>query len=329
MTIEGRPYREAADLLRMRELLMRGRAAQIPASYMHPGELYWMTYYPPDEEANRRDIRVWEFGAVTGGEDQGAGSANAAGRDDSSELAAWAIYCALEETFDLFVHPTVHGTPAHAAIMTDYVAWAAGRARAAGLDHLSPFWVMDYDRVMDGLLRAHGFVALEGPPPPLFARDLDGDLPPLELPAGYTVQGVHSLEDGRLYAAVSHGAFRPHDDWEAYWARYARFMASPIYDGECHLFVRSPDGRGAAVCSIWYDEVNGVGLFEPVATHPDFQRRGLGKAVMAEGLRRLKARGMRRAILGTDPANEPAKALYRAMGFAVACHFVFYRKELG
>ena len=316
MATNGRPYRTPADLLRMRELLMRGRAAQIPASYMHPGELYWMTYYPPDEEANRRDIRIWEFVP---------GSAEEA---DGGDLAAWAIYCVLEETFDLFVHPTLHGTPAHAAIMADYVAWAEGRARAAGLDHLSPFWVMDYDTVMDGLLKAHGFVPLEGPSPPLFARGLAGELPPVHLPDGFAVQGVRSGEDGRLYAAVSHGAFRPQDDWEAYWARYARFMASPVYAGECHLLVRAPDGRGAAVCSIWYDEVNRLGLFEPVATHPDFQRRGLGKAVMAEGLRRLRAGGMRRAILGTDPTNEPAKALYKSMGFYVESNFVFYRKEL-
>jgi mycothiol synthase len=318
MTIDGRAYYDDGDLARMRDLLVLGKAAGIPASYMHPGELYWMTYYPPDGEANRRDIRIWEFAPGSGG----------AGQAGAGDLAAWAIYCVLEGTFDLFVHPTLHGTPHHAAIMADYVAWAEARAREAGLDHLSPFWVMEYDTVMDGLLKAHGFVPLDGTPGPLFGRSLEGELPPVVLPEGYTVQGVQSVGDGRLYAAVSRGAFRPHDDWEAYWGRYARFMAAPIYDGECHLFVRSPEGKGAAVCSIWYDEANGVGLFEPVATHPDFQRRGLGKAVMAEGLRRLKAGGMRHAILGTDPSNEPAKALYRAMGFHVESNFVFYRKEL-
>jgi mycothiol synthase len=319
MTSNGRAYHDDADLARLRDLLLLGKAAEIPASYMHPGELYWMTYYPPDEEANRRNIRIWEFAPPSGGAGGG-------------DLAAWAIYCALEGTFDLFVHPTLHGTPQHEAIMADYVAWAEGRAREAGLDHLSPFWVLNYDTVMDGLLKAHGFVPLDGTPGPLFGRSLEGELPPVEMPEGYTVQGVHSVEDGRLFAAITHGAFRPDEEWDLYWGRYARYMASPIYDGECHLFVRSPDGkgaaRGAAACSIWYDEVNCIGLFEPVATHPDFQRRGLGKAVMAEGLRRLKAGGMRHAILGTDPSNEPAKALYRAMGFRVESKFVFYRKEL-
>jgi ribosomal protein S18 acetylase RimI-like enzyme len=320
MEVHERSYAGSADLGCMRDLLLLGAAARIPASYMHPGELDWMTYYPPDEAANRRNLRLWEFAPGAGGAARG-------------ELAAWAIFCPLEETFDLFVHPTLHGTPTHAAVMAEYVVWAAGRARAAGLDHLSPFWVMDYDTVMDGLLKTHGFVPQEVAPP-LFVRSLEGDLPPVELPPGYTVQGVRSEADGRLYAAVSRGAFRPDDDWGAYWARYARFMASPVYDGECHLVVRAPAGGddarevGAAVCSIWCDEVNGVGLFEPVATHPDFQRRGLGKAVMAEGLRRLQARGMRRVILGTDPANAPAHALYRSLGFVIECCFAFYRKEL-
>ena len=56
--------------------------------------------------------------------------------------------------------------------------------------------------------------------------------------------------------------------------------------------IRSPDGRGASACTIWFDPVNAVGLFEPVATHPDFQGKGLGKAVMAEGLRCMKVAGM-------------------------------------
>jgi predicted acetyltransferase len=90
--------------------------------------------------------------------------------------------------------------------------------------------------------------------------------------------------------------------------------------------VRSPDGRGASACTIWFDGVNGVGLFEPVGTHPDFQGKGLGKAVMAEGLRRMKAAGMTRAIVGFDPNNVAALALYTAMGFSASCYFVMAQR---
>ena len=86
--------------------------------------------------------------------------------------------------------------------------------------------------------------------------------------------------------------------------------------------------RSTTARAIWFDEVNAVGLFEPVATHPDFQGQGLGKAVVAEGLRRMQAAGMRRAVLGFDPTNAAALALYRAMGFRASSSFVGYRKAL-
>lgn len=81
-------------------------------------------------------------------------------------------------------------------------------------------------------------------------------------------------------------------------------------------------------CGIWFDPLNGVGLFEPVGTHPDFQGKGLGKAVMAEGMRRMKAAGMRRAVVGFDPSNAAALALYTSMGFQASCYFAIYQKEL-
>jgi hypothetical protein len=37
MKIQERPYRYKADLASMRQLLMVGRQANIPAFYMHPG----------------------------------------------------------------------------------------------------------------------------------------------------------------------------------------------------------------------------------------------------------------------------------------------------
>jgi ribosomal protein S18 acetylase RimI-like enzyme len=54
----------------------------------------------------------------------------------------------------------------------------------------------------------------------------------------------------------------------------------------------------------------------------------LGKAVMAEGLRRMQAVGMRRASLVFNPNNVAARALYTSMGFRASYYFVGYRKEL-
>jgi ribosomal protein S18 acetylase RimI-like enzyme len=296
----------------MRQLLMAGRQANISASYMHPGCLDWDTHRPPDEQENRRNLRLWER---IGG--------------DQPALEAWAMYWQHEGTFDLFVSPAIYGTPEHEAVMDEYVVWAEGRAREAGQKQVWPFWALEHDTVLARLYQAHAFAAVElDPPPPLFERTLD-ELPAVRLPEGFTVQGVRSAEDGRLRARVTHGAFkRPADEWEHDAAVYQQFMGSAVYDGERDLFVRAPDGRGASACTIWFDPVNAVGLFEPVGTHPDFQGQGLGKAVMAEGLRRMQAAGMRRAVVGFDPNNAAALALYTSMGFRASCYFAAYRKEL-
>lgn len=310
MKLHARPYRDASDLAWMRRLLVQGVQSGAPASYAHPGFLDFVTHFPADEEARRNNLRLWE----------GTDSAGA-------WLAAWAIFSRHDDTFDLFIDHRLHGGPVHGAIADEFVAWATERARAAGLPQMRTFWALDYDRVLAGLLLARGFVVLDDLPPPLFGRALD-DLPDAPLPPGFTVCDVRSPEDGRRRAEVTHAAFQSEAAWDAYWVEYASFMGSAVYDGGRDLFVRAPDGRGAAACTIWYDAVNGVGLFEPVATHPDFQRRGLGKAVMAEGLRRMQAAGMRRAVLGFDPHNGAARALYTALGFGAACYFVMYSKDL-
>jgi mycothiol synthase len=312
MNLHARPYRDASDMARMRQLLMDGKQANIRASYMHPGCLDFDTHCPPSEQENRRNLQLWER----------------AGEAGPPTLEAWAMYWQHERTFDLFVSPALHGTPLHETVMDEYVAWAEERARAAGLKHISPFWVLEYDTVMDRLMQARGFIVTPfDPAPPLFERTLD-DLPTIPLPDGFTVQGVRNPVDGRLRAQVTYGSHGSNDDWEQYAAVYAQFIGSAVYDGECDLFVRSPNGRGASACTIWFDPVNAVGLFEPVGTHPDFQGQGLGKAVMAEGLRRMQAAGMRRAIVGFDPTNAAALALYTSMGFRASCDFVIYRKAV-
>ena len=99
MNLHARPYRDATDFAAMRQLVMTGTQANISASYMHPGLLDYHTHYPdmrypPAEQANRRNLRLWENM-----------------EEEPPTLAAWAIFSRLEGSFDLFVQPALHGTP--------------------------------------------------------------------------------------------------------------------------------------------------------------------------------------------------------------------------
>jgi len=129
-------------------------------------------------------------------------------------------------------------------------------------------------------------------------------------------------------ARAQYGAFTSAAPFERYLERFRIFMRSPVYDPNLDIVAVAPDGQIRAFCIVWMDPVNKVGLFEPVGTHPDFQRKGLGKAVMLEGFRRLRAGGMRQAIVSTFEDNLAAIKLYESVGFQIVNHLGTYEKDV-
>ncbi len=86
------------------------------------------------------------------------------------------------------------------------------------------------------------------------------------------------------------------------------------FNSELDLVAVTEDGRFAAYVGIPYDEFNKRGIFEPVCTHPDHRKKGLGKALMQEGLRRLKESGASDVVVETGDMI-PANLLYNSIGF--------------
>jgi ribosomal protein S18 acetylase RimI-like enzyme len=119
--------------------------------------------------------------------------------------------------------------------------------------------------------------------------------------------------DGR--ASVTHAAFGSQKPFAEYAADYARFRGSPAYPQGWDLLLRDGEGRAAACCIAWPDPVSRVGTFEPVATHPELHRRGHGRGLLLDGLRRFAGAGMTYAIVGVEVDNPGAEALYRSVGF--------------
>jgi [ribosomal protein S18]-alanine N-acetyltransferase len=53
-----------------------------------------------------------------------------------------------------------------------------------------------------------------------------------------------------------------------------------------------------------------------IATHPDFRRMGIGRALMEAGIQEARARGGAQVLLEVRASNEAAQAMYRALGFS-------------
>ena len=97
---------------------------------------------------------------------------------------------------------------------------------------------------------------------------------------------------------------------------YLDFMThAPMYRNDADVVVVAPDGQFAAFAMTWRDEFLLKGEFEPVGTRTELQRRGLGRAAMLEGLRRMKAYGMKEASVCTGADQLDNIAFYEACGF--------------
>jgi predicted N-acetyltransferase YhbS len=131
-------------------------------------------------------------------------------------------------------------------------------------------------------------------------------------------------EDAEAMAALLNAAFGRtiHSASE-----YATFMAeSPSFRHDLNLVAEAPDGSFAAHVGVTYDEHNRHGIFEPVCTHPAHLRRGLARAVMFEGLRRLRDIGAATAHVETGDA-EAANAFYGSLGFTEEYRAHTWRRE--
>lgn len=109
---------------------------------------------------------------------------------------------------------------------------------------------------------------------------------------------------------------------------YERLRSLPEYRPELDVVVVALDGALAAYALCWLDPTNHTGEFEPVGTHPQFRRQGLGKVVMQEGLRRLRHHGATTAYVTAIGTNQAARRLYESVGFTMYTIEHFHKKPL-
>jgi ribosomal protein S18 acetylase RimI-like enzyme len=105
----------------------------------------------------------------------------------------------------------------------------------------------------------------------------------------------------------------------------ARLRQCSLYDPSLDLAVQASDGQVAGYALFWHDPVTRVGLVEPMRIEDAYQRRGLARALLTEGLRRLAARGARRMKVGYS--TDIAGALYTGAGFRVTSTSQTYRRK--
>lgn len=187
-------------------------------------------------------------------------------------------------------------------------------------------FVYDYDIARIRLLQAHGYEQM--PYGSVYRRLRLGSrsLPAVEFPPGYRMRTTRAGDPDECarMAALLNAAFQRniHTGEE-----YANFITkSPSFRHDLNLVAEASDGSFAAHVGVTFDDDNQYGIFEPVCTHPDHQRKGLARALMIAGLHRLKTLGATDAYVGTGDGMA-ANWLYEAVGFTEVYHGCIWQKR--
>jgi ribosomal protein S18 acetylase RimI-like enzyme len=106
-----------------------------------------------------------------------------------------------------------------------------------------------------------------------------------------------------------------------------RLRDCSLYDPQCDLAITAPDGSVAGYALFWPDPRTGVGLVEPMRIMDAHSGRGLGGALLREGMQRLADRGCRRLKVTYEATNKAAQALYRGAGFIPSEKVATYVRE--
>jgi ribosomal protein S18 acetylase RimI-like enzyme len=174
-------------------------------------------------------------------------------------------------------------------------------------------------------IRAHG---LEHDPNAAWIRENRRSLDEIEaprLPDGYTLRTV-TPDDWESRAAAHRSAFHPSRFSDEV---YAFVRSTPDYRPDLDCVAAAPDGSIAAYTLAWLDDVNKVGELEPVGTHADHRRRGLGRAVNLYALQQLREGGATTGMVACrgDDAYPIPRALYESVGFRECWRKLAFTKQ--
>jgi len=229
----------------------------------------------------------------------------------------------LESRGDAFfqIHPAYHQVEL-VSEMLDTAEVKLSNQRADGKRELI-VWVNAADDLMKNLFAERGYARSKYSAEHMRYRFISTMLnaalsqptPASGPPSGYIVRALGDESELPARSWLSWKAFHPDEPDEKYqgWEWYKNIQRVPIYRRDLDIVAVADDGELAAFCTVWFDDITRTAVFEPVGTHPNHQKRGLGKAVMSEGLRRAQLLGATLATVSSYSTG--AHALYESMGF--------------
>jgi GNAT superfamily N-acetyltransferase len=188
-------------------------------------------------------------------------------------------------------------------------------------------WVNGSDAGWTGLMERSGYRRTDDDEHVRLAC-LDRPIDAPELAGGYRIRALaEGASDFPARGDISLRVFHPVPDGNVAMTadEYRNIQRAPLYRRDLDLVVEAANGDLAAFVTLWFDDTLRTVDIEPMGTDAPHRQRGLGKALLLEGLRRAQLLGATRAYVSSyGPA---AHALYASVGLETVEHMIGWRRD--
>lgn len=232
------------------------------------------------------------------------------------------------------VHPDARGGDGSALA----VAWGEARMREVEKERGARVKLRSWARAENGsrisVLASCGFKADRY----FFrmARDLSEPIPEPQFPEGFWLRQVSCEQDAEAWVEMFNQSFIDHwNHHDLTVEKFNYYSAKPDYRNDLDSIAVSDDGTFVAFCNCEISQEENArtgrneGWVALLGTRRGFRKIGLGRAMLLDGLHRLKAAGVATAILGVDAENSSgALRLYESVGFHNIRNSISYVKNV-
>lgn len=173
-------------------------------------------------------------------------------------------------------------------------------------------YIPEFDTEFEKIVSARGHQKWAEFGEPHSITHLDQPIPSSALPNGFKLQSLADENDLHkinkvLWRGFNHPGEPPVEEIEG----RRLVQQSPNFRHDLTIVAVAPDGDYASYCGMYYVPQNQVAYLEPLATDPKYRRRGLARAAILEGLRRVQALGAEVCWVGSG------LPVYTATGFEI------------
>ena len=223
--------------------------------------------------------------------------------DDSGKLAGIAV----SEYGNNSIYTQVH--PEYPEIEKEMIPWIID---VWSMDKQQlEMYVYDSDEPRKKLLASFGFEELKDTGW-MREYDLGKPLDDIGLTPDFRIERLSENKNYRSLVDAVNAAFDRPLKLPMEWLKTKLFKA-PSMSEEWQISAVTPDGEHASFCFAWIDRENSIAEIDPIGTRPEYQKKGLARAVVADCFRRLRNAGIKLAYIASGPEPLPSNKLYESL----------------